>query len=709
MRKFNDAIKYAEAAYEMAEGSNYLLQGLVATYELAGRGREMVSMLEAIRRKKPFNPESYDCLYRLYSNESRFEEARRILEEYHVLMPTAVLPYTYIDSLHNNASYDSIFGGMDVAGLWEYEPTEAELGESKYWTILDREQRIVFESGLILQDSHIAYALLDQSSVESMQEYYVGFDSSYPFATLLIARRLRKGQPPLSGQVSGEYVVFQDLKPGDAVEIRSRIWGAGSGDLWRDFWSDYHIFAAFFQRYWEYTIYSNRPDLNYAIIPPAFEPVTGEHCGFNKMTWSGENTAALNVDLALMPPWANVIGKVYVSSVPEWGTIEEWYGSVSEAVLDENPRTEALAQVLVGDATTESAKLDSLYSHIVSEIPYQVIGFDYDYAVPQKPDDVLLNKWGDCKDKSHLLVHMLRDVNMEAWPALVMSRDHGTDLPIPHLGFDHLITCCLVDGDTIFVDPSDLAYPTRYSISSDLAEQPCLLIGCGGQNEVRRLPRLQVDANARRHELTIEPGDEGDFRFTDNSRWYNQQAASRRDVLEGYSRSELKRTLESLYSDAWGVVLALDSASTDPFDSIDPMFRMDMFGSMDLPVQSVGRTTVVSLPNLSALGRTLVPMLAIDNERQWPIDLRNFAGRYETAIHFSAPGDYGSPELPGQVDIGDSLFSFTCETRWDERSRVISIETVLELRDGHTDVESFQPFCKKVLEVFDAPLLFSKD
>jgi hypothetical protein len=213
----------------------------------------------------------------------------------------------------------------------------------------------------------------------------------------------------------------------------------------------------------------------------------------------------------------------------------------------------------------------------------------------------------------------------------------------------------------------------------------------------------------RRHELTIRPTDEGRFVFIDESKWHNQQAAERRDILEGYSRSELKRVLESMYSDSWNMVVALDSTYMDPHDSIDPLFRLTMSGTIDLPVQTVSNTTVVSLPDLGLMRRTLVPSLAADGARDFPIDLRELAGRYETAIHFHTPAEYGTPQVPDRTVITESLLEFICETRWDAGNRILSIESVLEIEDGLTDLERFRPFCKRVIESYDTPLIFTGD
>lgn len=720
MKDFPEAIKQAERAYKESPEDIQRIHLLITAYGAGGKEKDLVPTLERMKRRYPYNLDTYDRLYGIYSNASQFDKAESILEEYHLVDPTAILPYTRIDSLHNYASFDSIFGLAAAEAFWDTEPSKEELGESQYWMPLDRQQRLVFESGLVLVDVHQVYVLLDEETVEGMQEYYLGFDSSERFNTLLVARRLRKGQPPLSGQAEGNVVVFQDLRPGDAIEVRYRLWRPTGGDLWKDFWDSYVIYSGYFQRCWEFTVLTARDDITYAVIPPAPEPVTDTHCGYKRITWRGERTPAWHLDVALMPPLDEVVGKVAVTSVASWDVINKWYNSISEVVLDDNPRSAELARKLTRADTSDLDKLRSLYAHIVLDIPYQVIGFDYDSSVPHKPDEVLVNRWGDCKDKAILLTRMLRDVGIQAWPVLVQSRDNGIHAPIPLPDFDHLITCCVIAGDTVYVDPTDVRNPPEMSISRDYAGQPCLRVTPEPAGGIGRLPGLEPAQNIRRHSLTVRPGDSGGdagagaggagggFAFRDVSEWRNQQAGERRDMLDGFSDSDLKRQMETTYSEAWGVTLLLDSVSVDSLRSVDPMFRMTMQGKMDLGVQSVGKTTVVGLPDMSALPKTLIPALAIEGKRDFPVDLRYHAGRYETVLEFYAPAGYGVPQLPGPVAVSDSLFKFTSATSWDRAARKITVESVLEIEDGYTTLERYQPFCKRIFEAYDAPLLFTR-
>ena len=709
MRKFDKAISHAKKAAEKFPCQDPTIMRLFNSHLMAGREEELVPVFLNFKARFPYNIELQSMLHQIYSNAQQFDEAERMLLEIHDLKPSAVQPYMDLDSLHNYASYDSIFGDVDVMALWDVQPSETELAGNNHWYLLDRRQTLVFESGMMLRDFHWATVLLDQDMVEGVQETNLGFDPSERFNTLLVARRLRKGDPPLAGTVRESSVIFKDLQPGDAVEFRQRTWRSGEGDLWREFWDDYYASADSYQRYWEYSLLTERNDMNYVSIPPAPDPIVTEHCGFNKVSWQGERIPALDLGLVMLPPMDDMAGKVFVSTMSEWGALDDWYTSVSEAILGENPRADQLADRLTQGKTEDAEKLRALYEFVVLNIPYQLIGFEYHNSIPQKPDQVLLNGWGDCKDKAHLLIQMLRHVGINAWPALVVTRDRGTSIPLPEFAFDHLITCCVIDGDTIFVDPTDIPCPPVRSLSSGSAGQPYMLIGTQQNGELSRLPSCKAEDHRWSKTMRISPGDDGNFDFVYEQKYYNLEAGYRRYDLRGYSQQELRKELESSYSSEWGVVLSIDSVICDSVRSVNPVFSETWYGSISLSLQNIGSTTIVNPPGWSTIPVGLLSLVEGDEKRLFPVDLRDAVGRFEKTLEFVVPPQYGVPQLPDPVELDDSLMYFLFHSEWDKDSRVLSLQYVVKTEDGLCEPQAFLAFARKVIDTFDSPLLFRRD
>ncbi|HVP07258.1 MAG TPA: transglutaminase domain-containing protein, partial [Candidatus Acidoferrum sp.] len=622
MSKYDDAIKAARLSMREFPGGTLPIEDLVDACTAAHREQELIPLLDSLIARYPYNVDYYNMLYGICSSGGKFDRAKQILQQIHSLRPKAILPYTDLDSLHNNVSYDSIFGSIDVMSLWDTTPTESDLGGNKMWSLLDRRQKLVFETGVMLEDIHYARVAVDRSAIEDMQETDLGFEPDRTSAPLLVARRLRQGQPPLQGVLDGSKVVFKDLQPGDAIELHYRIWSSNEGDLWKEFWDTYYTHSTIYERFWEYDILSNRQDLRYQVVAPAGEPTIAQHCGFKRLTWHGEKVPAWRLDVEMLPPSSDLLGRVAVTTISSWQVINHWYQSIADAIVGENPRSDQLADSLTAGLTTVKAKLGALYKYIVLELPYQTIQFDYQAAIPHKPDDVLLNKWGDCKDKGMLLVQMLRHLGIAAWPVLVMTRDNGTSLPLPQFEFDHLIVATVVGGDTLFTDPTEVPFPPEHSLTTMTFGQPCEVIGVGQTDNIGKLPPMSIDDSHRSIRMTLSPVDTGAMALKLERTYFNQEAGFDRYQLRGVDMAEYKKNLETDYTTQWGVSVTVDSAQHDSIRTIDTLFKEVIYGSIALSVQTIGKTTILTPPAWSIIPKSLLPRLVSDGKREFPIDLR---------------------------------------------------------------------------------------
>jgi transglutaminase-like putative cysteine protease len=93
---------------------------------------------------------------------------------------------------------------------------------------------------------------------------------------------------------------------------------------------------------------------------------------------------------------------------------------------------------------------------IQDEIRYLGIELGPHSHQPHQPAQVLARRYGDCKDKALLFATALRELGIEAYPALVSTDLHGRVqelLPSP-FAFDHVIAQVKFNGQTYWFDPT---------------------------------------------------------------------------------------------------------------------------------------------------------------------------------------------------------------------------------------------------------------
>jgi hypothetical protein len=72
---------------------------------------------------------------------------------------------------------------------------------------------------------------------------------------------------------------------------------------------------------------------------------------------------------------------------------------------------------------------------------------------PHKANDIFLNRYGDCKDKAILLVAMLGEAGLSAYPVLIPTREiYPISEDFAEMAFNHAIAALSYKGEMIFMD-----------------------------------------------------------------------------------------------------------------------------------------------------------------------------------------------------------------------------------------------------------------
>lgn len=92
---------------------------------------------------------------------------------------------------------------------------------------------------------------------------------------------------------------------------------------------------------------------------------------------------------------------------------------------------------------------------VQQDVRYIYVGLNGGNLTPATADETWQRRYGDCKGKTALLLALLRELDIEAEPALVNSggADDGLDqrLPIPQY-FDHVLVRAHIEGDVYWLD-----------------------------------------------------------------------------------------------------------------------------------------------------------------------------------------------------------------------------------------------------------------
>ncbi len=188
-----------------------------------------------------------------------------------------------------------------------------------------------------------------------------------------------------------------------------------------------------------------------------------------------------------------------------WQDVGRWYRGLLAGLPRHGLPVRRLAAELTTGERAPRRRLEALLAYLRRKVRYVAVEVGIGGYRPSAPEEVLSRKWGDCKDKSLLLVDLLEEQGIAAHPALILlagDRRIDPDFPSP-AQFNHLIVAVprdeveISDGDPVaggylFLDPTQTHGGARW-LHPGVQDQDALVITPEGGVLVRTptLPRQE--------------------------------------------------------------------------------------------------------------------------------------------------------------------------------------------------------------------------
>ena len=196
--------------------------------------------------------------------------------------------------------------------------------------------------------------------------------------------------------------------------------------------------------------------------------------------WHYGETPALTIEEG-MPHINDIAPRLHYSSIPSWNDVYQWYKQLAADRYTPDAQIEALVHQLTKDLTTKADKIRAIYHFVASRIRYVGIELGQSAYQPSPAAEVLEKQYGDCKDKTTLLIAMLELVGIRAYPVLINPSPYErTDTELPSLNqFSHMLAAIPVSarrdlpGATPSVRDRDLPGARSHYIWLDATSSTC--------------------------------------------------------------------------------------------------------------------------------------------------------------------------------------------------------------------------------------------
>jgi uncharacterized protein DUF3857/transglutaminase superfamily protein len=406
-----------------------------------------------------------------------------------------------------------------------------------------------------------------------------------------------------------------------------------------------------------------------------FKPVAPAEIAPNHWRWELKDMPALILrDIPSRPEWDAIAARMSVQwgdaavqgNDNQWRAIGKWVTTLESDRPAPSPEITAQVQSLIAGVPDFYTKLSRITDSIQKNIRYFVVMRGIGGLQANHAADIFRNKYGDCKDKTTLLISMLQVAGIHAYYVPVDDRRGIVDPDDPSLYGNHMITAIEVPADV--QDPRLMAIvkatdSKRYLIFDPTNERtpvgnlPSYLQGsygtlcAGSASQIIKLPVLPPDANPneRKGSFTLAP--DGTLTGSVDSVRSGSGGAELRNVLKYSDEKERRESLETAVArDVPGVVL-------NSFQYVQP-------SDLDKPIEIHYKLTAAQYAHQAGplllvrprvVGSDVLPF--DDKPRTVPIDL-SATGHWRDSYDIALPPGYIVDETPDAIDVDVDFASY---------------------------------------------------
>ena len=305
-------------------------------------------------------------------------------------------------------------------------------------------------------------------------------------------------EAPIYTDQRQKHITVPGLRPGDTLEYRM-VWNIHTALAQNHFWVEHNfITQGVIALNDELTV--NMPAASKVKLKtePGFEPTIKEEGDRRIYVWKHANLKPDSDDEKDKEKKEEEAAEkeddpeeyrpqVQLSTFQSWAEVGQWYAGLQRDRIVPDEKIKVKAEEVIRGRTTEKEKVRALYEYVAKNFRYVSLSLGQARYQPHAATDIMVNQYGDCKDKHTLLASMLSATGLQAYPVLINSR-RKLDADIPSPGqFDHVISAIPLGTETMWADTTSEIAPVGL-LAPQLRNKKALMIPSGGPARLETTP-----------------------------------------------------------------------------------------------------------------------------------------------------------------------------------------------------------------------------
>ncbi len=215
-------------------------------------------------------------------------------------------------------------------------------------------------------------------------------------------------------------------------------------------------------------------------------PKLTKHADTKTYSWKTENQPGLVLEME-MPSLDDILPTVHLTTVKQWQTINTWFNQLYLPTQASDKAIEQLAAQLFHKDMSEYEKVKAVFDYMQKNVRYIGAHVNRGGYQPHLASEVLSQAYGDCKDQTVLIIALLKQADIKAYPAMINTYPGAKfDDELPMLNFDHMITYVETKTDKYWLDTSGQT-GTFPGISLNLEDKKAFVVNSNSGN-IMQLP-----------------------------------------------------------------------------------------------------------------------------------------------------------------------------------------------------------------------------
>lgn len=351
---------------------------------------------------------------------------------------------------------------------------EAEVQNGIHYSLIDVQVRARKNSSTEVFQ-HYAEQIVNLNGVEENSQINISFDPNYQSVQLHSLKLIRAGTSIdkinsaemkmlqrenemdnliYNGQLTLN-IILDDVRVGDTLEYS--FTRTGANPVYQGIFSFHHYLS------WAVPIgqlrlriqWEKPSQLHYQLDNSDLKIQQRKTSYGTEYLIASDNIASVQRDKNT-PDWFEPWGFVSFSETQNWEDVARWGMDLYQDAWQSNDDIDTLIANIQAKSDNPTDQISAALRFVQDEIRYLGIELGENSHKPSPAFETFKRRYGDCKDKTVLLITLLNKLGLKAYPALVNTeKSHTLANSLPSTqAFDHVITYLKYNDQSWWLDPT---------------------------------------------------------------------------------------------------------------------------------------------------------------------------------------------------------------------------------------------------------------